>query len=159
MTPAVEAVPDLRHQPRLEPGPARCTDDAEDRHEPRARDAEDRAGQERVRLAGARAEVRRHERIGDVDPDPEHGDERRRAEVVAAGVELEADEHEREPGGERSPESGEVPDRSAPLERHDPRVARRIVVPDRLVERLALEGEVLPQLSYVVRDLLTRMVV
>jgi len=32
-------------------------------------------------------------------------------------------------------------------------------VPDRLVERLALEREILPQLRYVVRDLLTRMVV
>ena len=159
VAPAVETVPDLNHQPRLEAGPAGRADDDEDRDEPRARDAEDRARQERVRLAGARAEVGRRHRVRDVDPDPEYRDHGRRAEVVTAGVELGADEEEREAGGERCPEPGEVPDRAAPVERHDAGVARRIVVPDRLVERLALEREVLPELRDVVRDLLTRMVV
>src|SRR5262249_13885732 len=144
---------------RLEAGPARGADDDEDGDEPRAGDAEDRPRQQRVGLAGARAEVRGDERVRDVDPDPERGDARGRSEVVAAGVQLGADEEEREAGGERGPEAGEVPDRAAPVERHDPGVARRVVVSDRLVERLALEGEVLPQLCYVVRDLLTRVMV
>jgi len=52
-----------------------------------------------------------------------------------------------------------MPDRAAAVERHDPGVARRIVVLDRLVEGLALEGDVLAQLRYVVRVLLGRMMV
>src|SRR5207248_63938 len=92
--------------------PAGRADDDEDGDEPGARDAEDRARQERVRLARARAEVGREDRVGDVDPDPEHGDPRRRAKAVAAGIELGADEEERKAGCKRRPGPGEVPDRA-----------------------------------------------
>src|SRR5262249_37205735 len=75
------------------------------------------------------------------------------------GIELRADEQERETCCKRRPEPCEMPDRAAPIERHDSRVARRVVMLDRLVESLTLEREVFPQLRYVVRVLLGRMMV
>ena len=69
-------------------------------------------------------------------------------------VQLETEEQERKASSERRPEAGEVPERSPPRERHDPGVARRVVMPDRLVEGLPLEPEVMPQRLDVVRDLL-----
>src|SRR5262249_37069689 len=127
--------------------------------EPRAGDAEDRPRQERVGLSGARAEVRRDDRVRDVDRDPEHRDPGCGAEVVAAGIELCADEQERETCRKRRPEPCEMPDRAAAVERHDSAVARRVAMLDRLVEGLTLEREVFPQLRYVVRVLLGRMMV
>jgi hypothetical protein len=72
--PAVEAVPERHEQVRLERDPAERGDQDEERDDPRAADAEDGARQQRVRLPGPRAEVRAHQRVGDVEPVAEQRD-------------------------------------------------------------------------------------
>jgi len=83
----------------------------------------------------------------------ERRDPDRPREAVAPVVQLESEEHVREAGDEGRPETHEVPHGPPPVERDDPRVAGRVVVLDRLVERLALEGKILTQVFDVVSDL------
>ena len=65
---------------------------------------------------------------------------------MAAVADLEAEEHVGEAGDERRPEPDEVPHRAALVERDDAGVGRRVVVLDRLVERGALELEIVAQI-------------
>ena len=148
VAPAVEAVPEAREQVRLECDPAERRDEDERGDDPRAPAAEDRPREERVRLPRARAEVRAGHRIGDVHPVADERDRDRRREAVAAVVDLEAEEHVGEAGDERRPEPQEVPHGAAPVERNDAGVGGRIVVRDRLVERRALEREVVSQILF-----------
>src|SRR6266480_2991971 len=108
-------------------------------------------------LARSRAEERTDHRIGHVEAVAEERDSDRGREAVASVVQLEPEEHVREAGDERRPEAHEVPHGPAPVERDDARVARRVVVLDRLVEGGALEREILTQVVDVVRDLLPRV--
>ena len=140
--PTVEAVPERDHQVRLERDPAERRDQDERRDDPRADEPEDRPRQERVRLAGARAEVRAEHRVDDVERVAKGRDADRCGEAVAAVVQFEAEEHVREAGDERRPETHEMPHGPPPVERDDAGIAGRIVVLDRLVERLALEREI-----------------
>src|SRR6266511_4018721 len=114
----------------------------ERRDDPRAALAEHRAGQQAVRLAGARAQISGEHRIGDIEAEAEDGDPDYLGQAVSV-VELKAQEQEREPGREGGPQTGKVPQRSTPVERHDPRVARGVVVLDRLVQDRVLNAQVL----------------
>jgi hypothetical protein len=72
---------------------------------------------------------------------------------VAAVVNLKAEEHVRESGDKRRPQSHEVPHRPSLIERHDAGLGGGVVVADRLVERCALEGEIATDFVHVVSDL------
>jgi hypothetical protein len=63
-------------------------------------------------------------------------------ESIAFGA-ISSHKQEREPSRERRPQRNEMPDRTAPIERNQPRIARRIVVGDRVMQRLALDLNVL----------------
>src|SRR5260370_108781 len=73
-------------------------DPTQQRNVGRAADAEDGAGQQRVGLAGARAEIGAEDRVREVDADAERGDAHGSGQREAGVMDLRADEQEREAG-------------------------------------------------------------
>src|SRR5207248_1021038 len=104
---------------------------------------EDRSSQQRVRLPGTRAEIGAEQRIGEVDADAERGYADGSGQRVPGVVDFGAAEQDREAGRECGPQGDEMPDRTSLVERHQ---ARRIVVRDRLRQRLALDLDVVVEI-------------
>src|SRR5262249_6389592 len=113
-------------------------EDDQRRDDHRPGDTEDRAAEQGVRLPGPAAEVAGEGAVRDVERSPAAEDAGRRRQREAGLVQREAEEDVGEARLEREPDRREVPDRLPLAERDDPLPARRVVVENRLLERLAV---------------------